>query len=286
MLRLSSQLFRRPAAALAARPARLAATASSPLAVSTGRPSSSLFVRALSSRALSEPGAQQQQQPPPQDGAAPDVIWALRNVTSEMPEAMLRAFGRNNMSAKERAQLDVQSVIRRWQRDPLDTGSSEVQVAVFTERLKRLSAHMALHRKDMNTKRRLQLLVLQRNRMLKYMRRRCRDRYNSVIGGLGIRPTKNFDRSLQGHPHGSTSSKKPGTPTDRYVPRKRKKRATPYGIERTAKGRTQLRKHATRQRRLQKERDEAAKLEARQDALQARRDRAALAAAASDDAAA
>ena len=58
--------------------------------------------------------------------------------------------------------LAVQEAVHKWQRRPTDTGSGEVQVAVFTERIKQLSEHMGRHHKDKMTKRRPQMLVLQK----------------------------------------------------------------------------------------------------------------------------
>jgi len=168
---------------------------------------------------------------------------------------MRQAFGRTNMSSGELNQLAKQEAIRRWQRRPSDTGSGEVQVAIFTDRIMRLSRHMAAHHKDKSTKRRLQMLVLQRNRMLKYLRREQRERYTAVIAGLSIRPNRNFDPTIKPNRSSWSAARKKKV--------KRKVVKKPYGLEKTAKGRTQLKRDATRQRRLQRERDAAAKEEAR-----------------------
>ena len=215
------------------------------------------------------------------DDVGDDVIFQLRNVRSELPEMMLRAYGRENMSASEIAQLNMQAVIRKWQRNPLDTGSGEVQVAVFTEKMRRLSEHMERHKKDMNTKRRLLMIVHQRNRMLRYMRRRQRDRYHQAVEGLSIRVTKNFDPTIMTHAHATKSWANRGG-AGNYKPKKRKKRAAAYGEEKSSKGRTRLRQHAVRQQRLQRERAAAATAVARQEAIaQAQRQRDAAAAASS-----
>jgi small subunit ribosomal protein S15 len=149
--------------------------------------------------------------------------------------------------------LDVHAAIQRWQRRELDTGSSEVQIAIFTERLKHLSAHMISHPKDKATKRRLVMLVAQRSRMLRYLRRTNREQYDAVIAGMGIRPTKAFDDTLRGHKHGSTTSWA-AKGLGKYTPKKRKPRAKPYGDFKTPKGQVRMRKHAVRQRRLEKAR--------------------------------
>lgn len=150
----------------------------------------------------------------------------------------------------------MQAAIKRWQRDPLDTGSGEVQVAILTVRIKHLAEHMQGHHKDKVTKRTLSILVSARNKMLKYLRRKQRDKYNMIIEGLGIRVTKAFDPTIQPHHRGSTTSW--AAKGVKYTPKKRKKRALPYGEAKSPKGRTRLVKHAVRQRRLLKTRNRAA----------------------------
>jgi small subunit ribosomal protein S15 len=68
-----------------------------------------------------------------------------------------------------------------------DTGSTEVQVALLTERINRLTEHMAANRHDYHTQRGLLKLVGQRRRLLAYLRREDVDRYRSLIARLGLR---------------------------------------------------------------------------------------------------
>ena len=167
-------------------------------------------------------------------------------------------------SRAELKQLAVQEAIAQWQRFPSDTGSGEVQVAVMTTRINNLIAHMAGHHKDMMSKRRLQMLVLQRNRMLKYLRRSKRDRYTAVLTGLGIRPSRNFDPTIQ-----VKKSKWAGAKLSRQQKRNRPgSRKTPlapipYGQAKNAKARTKMARHAARQTRLHKERAAEAKAAAK-----------------------
>ena len=125
-----------------------------------------------------------------------NIVFPLRHLVDGMPPAMRQAYGRQNMSGAELKQLSMQETMRKWEQAPNDTGSGRVQVALFTNRILRMSSHMTRHHKDTYTKRRLQMLVLQRNRMLKYLRREQRDAYNDVITGLAIRPNKNFDPTI------------------------------------------------------------------------------------------
>ena len=68
-----------------------------------------------------------------------------------------------------------------------DTGSSEVQVALLTERINGLSEHFKMHAKDHHSRRGLLKLVSRRRRLLKYMRRSEPNRYRALIQRLGLR---------------------------------------------------------------------------------------------------
>jgi small subunit ribosomal protein S15 len=68
-----------------------------------------------------------------------------------------------------------------------DTGSTEVQVALLTEKINRITAHMATNRHDFATQRGLLKLVGHRRRLLAYLSREDVDRYHRLIGSLGLR---------------------------------------------------------------------------------------------------
>jgi len=68
-----------------------------------------------------------------------------------------------------------------------DTGSSEVQVALLTNRINGLSEHFKVHEKDHHSRRGLLRLVSQRRRLLEYLRRTGPDRYQALIERLGLR---------------------------------------------------------------------------------------------------
>lgn len=78
-------------------------------------------------------------------------------------------------------------VITGYQAKEGDTGSTEVQVALLTERINQLTTHMASNRKDFHTQRGLLRLVGQRRRLLAYLSRENIDRYNKLIKKLGLR---------------------------------------------------------------------------------------------------
>ena len=68
-----------------------------------------------------------------------------------------------------------------------DSGSTEVQVALLTERINQLTGHMAANRHDYHSQRGLLKLVGQRRRLLAYLRRENVERYRSLIARLGLR---------------------------------------------------------------------------------------------------
>lgn len=68
-----------------------------------------------------------------------------------------------------------------------DTGSTEVQVALLTDRINRLTGHMVANRHDYSTQRGLMRSVVQRRRLLSYLSREDVGRYHRLIRSLGLR---------------------------------------------------------------------------------------------------
>ncbi len=68
-----------------------------------------------------------------------------------------------------------------------DTGSPEVQVAILSERIRNLTEHMKIHKKDFHSRRGLLMMVGQRRRLLDYLKRNDLSRYESVVKKLGLR---------------------------------------------------------------------------------------------------
>lgn len=77
--------------------------------------------------------------------------------------------------------------IREYRRHEKDTGSSEVQVALLTQRINHLAEHLKGHKKDFSTRRGLLVLVGKRSALLKYLSRTDFTRYQDLIKRLGIR---------------------------------------------------------------------------------------------------
>ena len=68
-----------------------------------------------------------------------------------------------------------------------DTGSPEVQIAILTERIKNLTEHLKVHKKDNHSRRGLYMMVGQRRNMLNYLKKKDINRYRAIIEKLSIR---------------------------------------------------------------------------------------------------
>jgi small subunit ribosomal protein S15 len=68
-----------------------------------------------------------------------------------------------------------------------DTGRTEVQIALMTERINELTEHLRTHRKDHHSRRGLLMLVGRRRRLLNYLQRDDLDRYRALVAELGLR---------------------------------------------------------------------------------------------------
>ncbi len=83
---------------------------------------------------------------------------------------------------------DVKSdIIAQYKRGDNDTGSTEVQVALLTQRIRDLTEHLKIHKKDHHTRRGLLQMVGQRRRLLNYLKKSDIERYRKVIADLQIR---------------------------------------------------------------------------------------------------
>jgi small subunit ribosomal protein S15 len=78
-------------------------------------------------------------------------------------------------------------IIGKFQAHGVDTGSPEVQIALFSARISHLTEHFKLHKKDHHSRRGLLKLVGKRRRLLDYLKAKDVERYRTVIKELGIR---------------------------------------------------------------------------------------------------
>lgn len=78
-------------------------------------------------------------------------------------------------------------VVKKFQRSELDTGSSEVQIALLTVRIRELTEHFKIHKKDNHSRIGLIKLVNRRKKLLHYLRQTKPEAYAKLIGDLGLR---------------------------------------------------------------------------------------------------
>jgi small subunit ribosomal protein S15 len=78
-------------------------------------------------------------------------------------------------------------LVERFGSGQADTGRTEVQIALLTERINDLNTHLRAHRKDHHSRRGLLMLVGRRRRLLNYLRRSDLERYRAVLRELGLR---------------------------------------------------------------------------------------------------
>lgn len=78
-------------------------------------------------------------------------------------------------------------IIQEYRINDKDTGSAEIQVAVLTEKIKYLTGHLRVHRKDVHSRRGLLGMVSRRRRLLNYLSNEDVNRYQTLISRLGLR---------------------------------------------------------------------------------------------------
>jgi small subunit ribosomal protein S15 len=82
---------------------------------------------------------------------------------------------------------DTKIIVEEFGSDAADTGSTEVQVALLTERINHLTEHLKIHKKDHHSRRGLLMMVGKRRRLLRYLQAQDVERYRSLIARLGLR---------------------------------------------------------------------------------------------------
>ncbi len=80
-----------------------------------------------------------------------------------------------------------QEIIAEYRRDDKDTGSSEVQIAILTERIAELTEHLKVHAKDNHSRRGLLKMIGKRRNLLNYLAKTDVERYRAIVAKLGLR---------------------------------------------------------------------------------------------------
>lgn len=82
---------------------------------------------------------------------------------------------------------DKKKVIEKFKTHENDTGSSEVQIAILTQKINRLNEHLKTNKKDHHSRRGLVIMVGKRKRLLEYLKNNDMGRYKKIIKELGLR---------------------------------------------------------------------------------------------------
>ncbi|MBQ4443870.1 MAG: 30S ribosomal protein S15 [Clostridia bacterium] len=90
-------------------------------------------------------------------------------------------------TAAEPVVSEKTKIIQQFALKEGDTGSPEVQVALLTDRINKLSAHLATHKKDNHSRRGLLQMIGKRKKLLAYLKAKDIERYKALIAALGLR---------------------------------------------------------------------------------------------------
>jgi small subunit ribosomal protein S15 len=82
---------------------------------------------------------------------------------------------------------EKQKIIENFKTHEMDTGSTEVQIAILTSRINKLNEHLKANKKDNHSRRGLVMMVGKRKRLLQYLKNREISKYKKLIKELGLR---------------------------------------------------------------------------------------------------
>ena len=117
---------------------------------------------------------------------AEEVINASEQEEVQAVEAVEEAPVAEEVAAEPVVSAKTE-IIKQFAQSENDTGSPEVQVALLTDRINRLSAHLATHKKDNHSRRGLLQMIGKRKKLLAYLKAKDLDRYKALIAALGLR---------------------------------------------------------------------------------------------------
>lgn len=104
-------------------------------------------------------------------------------MVSKLSGSQLKQIG-EQMSVTAEVKKEL---INEYKKHDSDTGSSEVQIAILSKRIKNLTEHFKTHKLDHHSRRGLIKLVNKRRHLLDYLKKKDVSRYSKLIGSLGIR---------------------------------------------------------------------------------------------------
>jgi len=124
----------------------------------------------------------------------PETLASLHDQSQELEQLKLNQFAKlvdlRNANAQGIAYENKRRIILAFsgQEGSYDTGSTEVQVALLTYRIRNLYFHLTKFRRDVGNRRGLRILVHRRAKLLRYLKQKHRQRYDAVLERLGLEP--------------------------------------------------------------------------------------------------
>ncbi|XP_055512080.1 28S ribosomal protein S15, mitochondrial [Leucoraja erinacea] len=110
-------------------------------------------------------------------------------VVSKTDDVVQRLLSLEMASHREKLQLKTSLLVEKVRRSPIDVGSTEVQIAILTAKIRNYQEHLQLHRKDKTNKRYMLLAIDRRKKLLKYLRRTRYEVFENVCTQLGVQYT-------------------------------------------------------------------------------------------------
>lgn len=84
-------------------------------------------------------------------------------------------------------EIIISDLVSKFGANAKDSGSTEVQIAIFTARIEKLKQHLDVHSKDNHSRRGIMLMVAKRRKLLTYLKRKDNDKYQHVLKELNLR---------------------------------------------------------------------------------------------------
>ncbi|XP_067862478.1 small ribosomal subunit protein uS15m [Heptranchias perlo] len=153
------------------------------------RPGSSLVQTV---RCYASASRKSQELPSQLDDLAPTMLQKdYRDVelVNKTDDVVRRLLSLEMASHREKVKLKTSQLVEKVRRSPSDIGSTEVQIAILTAKIRNYQEHLQLHRKDKTNKRHMLLAIDRRKKLLKYLRRTRYEVFENVCTQLGIQYT-------------------------------------------------------------------------------------------------
>ena len=112
----------------------------------------------------------------------PSFVYKKHEINGTFEQVKKEIGGVNNMTVERK-----QEIINQYRRDEKDTGSSEVQIALLTERINELTEHLKVHKKDNHSRRGMLKMVGKRRNLLNYLAKKDEESYKALVEKLGLR---------------------------------------------------------------------------------------------------